>query len=135
MGVRGRGTMYCNAILWVLRGHGMMYCKYKKHSLKKQKPYFCNAKTYFLHAKNHTFATQKGGFWKPLSIVLCFSMIDCVRLKGGEHTPKAIFGMGKTSGKLLFKHLSVYAITRQHSFGGVVMLHLLHICYKVGIGN
>ena len=34
----------------------------KKHSLKKQKPYFCNAKTYFLHAKNHTFATQKGGF-------------------------------------------------------------------------
>jgi len=74
----------------------------KKHSLKKQKPYFCNAKTYFLHAKNHTFATQKGGFWKPLSIVLCFSMIDCVRLKGGEHTPKAIFGMCKTSGKLLF---------------------------------
>ena len=37
----------------------------KKHSLKKQKPYFCNAKTYFLHAKNHTFATQKGGFWNP----------------------------------------------------------------------
>ena len=71
----------------------------------------------------------------PLSIVLCFSMIGCVRLKGGKHTPKAIFGMCKTSGKLLFKHLSVYAITRQHFFGGVVMLHLLHICYKVGIGN
>ena len=67
--------------------------------------------------------------------MLCFSMIGSVRLKGDEHTPKAIFGMCKTSGKLLFKHLSVYAITRQHSFGGVVMLHLLHICYKVGIGN
>ena len=27
-----------------------------------QKPYFCNVKTPFLHAKNHTFARQKGGF-------------------------------------------------------------------------
>jgi len=28
-----------------------------------QKPYFCNVKTPFLHAKNHTFATQKPPFW------------------------------------------------------------------------
>ena len=28
-----------------------------------QKPTFCIAKTYFLYAKNHTFAMQKGGFW------------------------------------------------------------------------
>jgi hypothetical protein len=53
----------------VLQHHfvGVTWTRYgvlqnKKHSLKKQKPYFCNAKTYFLHAKNHTFATQKGGF-------------------------------------------------------------------------
>ena len=32
-----------------------------QHS-KKQKPYFCNSKTPFLHDKNHTFARQKPYF-------------------------------------------------------------------------
>ena len=50
-----------NAILGVF-GAWYDVLQNKKYSLKKQKPYFCNAKTYFLHAKNHTFATQKGGF-------------------------------------------------------------------------
>ena len=27
-------------------------------TFKKQKPYFCNAKTHFLHAKNHTFVLR-----------------------------------------------------------------------------
>jgi len=36
-------------------------------TFKKQKPYFCNTKTPFLHAKNHTFARQKPYF--------CFSLV------------------------------------------------------------
>ncbi|WP_455105579.1 hypothetical protein [Prevotella pallens] len=31
-------------------------------TFKKQKPYFCNSKTPFLHDKNHTFARQKPYF-------------------------------------------------------------------------
>ena len=31
-------------------------------TFKKQKPYFCNSKTPFLHDKNHTFARQKTYF-------------------------------------------------------------------------
>ncbi|WP_424785552.1 hypothetical protein [Prevotella pallens] len=31
-------------------------------TFKKQKPYFCNSKTPFLHDKNHTFAPQKPYF-------------------------------------------------------------------------
>ena len=31
-------------------------------TFEKQKPYFCNAKTHFLHAKNHTFTRQKPYF-------------------------------------------------------------------------
>ena len=36
-------------------------------TFKKQKPYFCNVKTPFLHDKNHTFVTQKPPF--------CFSLV------------------------------------------------------------
>ena len=37
--------------------------KLQQHNIQKQKPYFCNVKTPFLHAKNHTFATQKPYFY------------------------------------------------------------------------
>jgi len=55
VGVRGRGTMYCDAILGVFRGCGMMYCKTKNTLLKN---------------KNHTFAMQKPTFCTPKTILL-----------------------------------------------------------------
>jgi len=33
-----------------------------------QKGGFCNVKVWFLHAKNHTFAAQKGGFSQSIVI-------------------------------------------------------------------
>ena len=33
-----------------------------------QKGGFCNVKVWFLHAKNHTFAAQKGGFLQSIVI-------------------------------------------------------------------
>jgi hypothetical protein len=44
-----------------------------------QKGGFCNVKVWFLHAKNHTFAAQKGGFLQSIVIQIvtqyCFSHI------------------------------------------------------------
>ena len=48
-------TYTCNS-LWHNNIHRMP-------TFALQKPYFCNVKTPFLHAKNHTFATQKPPFW------------------------------------------------------------------------
>ena len=48
-------TYTCNS-LWHNNIHRMP-------TFAMQKPYFCNVKTPFLHAKNHTFATQKPPFW------------------------------------------------------------------------
>ncbi len=42
--------------------HEMRATNYNNITFKKQKPYFCNAKTPFLHAKNHTFTRQKPYF-------------------------------------------------------------------------
>ncbi len=47
--------------------------------LAMQKGGFCNVKVWFLHAKNHTFAAQKGGFSQSIVIQIvtqyCFSRI------------------------------------------------------------
>ena len=51
-------------------------------TFKKQKPYFYNVKTPFLHAKNHTFATQKGGF--------CFSIRNLRKREKAEKHKKTI---------------------------------------------
>ncbi len=44
-----------------------------------QKGVFCNVKVWFLHAKNHTFAAQKGGFSQSIVIQIvtqyCFSHV------------------------------------------------------------
>ena len=48
-------TYTCNS-LW----HNNIH---KMPTFALQKPYFCVIKTPFLHAKNHTFATQKPPFW------------------------------------------------------------------------
>ena len=87
MGVRGYGHdksdpygCWRSAILWLFTDMQIpKNCAYtytcnslwhnnihRTPTFAMQKPYFCNVKTPFLHAKNHTFARQKGGF--------CFSL-------------------------------------------------------------
>ena len=57
-------------------------------TFKKQKPYFCTAKTILLHAKNHTFARQKGGFYTPKNPFLFFVSITNTLLMCYEYSVK-----------------------------------------------
>ncbi|PIN27684.1 hypothetical protein CUC04_10040 [Prevotella intermedia] len=94
---------------------------------------FCIPKAAVLHGKSVGFALQKSRFHNVKAQLSFFKGIILTKRTIACRILLIIFCM-ETNGCLLsFVCLSVDAFARQKSFVGIVMLHFLHIGYKVGI--
>ncbi|APW32977.1 hypothetical protein BWX39_09720 [Prevotella intermedia ATCC 25611 = DSM 20706] len=94
---------------------------------------FCIPKAAVLHGKSVGFALQKSRFRNVKTQLSLFKGIILTKRTIASRILLIIF-YTETNGCLLcLAWLSVDAFARQKSFVGIVMLHFLHIGYKVGI--
>ena len=94
---------------------------------------FCIPKAALLHGKSVCFALQKSRFRNVKAQLSLFKGIILTKQTVACRILLIIFCMETNDCSLSFACLSVDAIARQKSFVGIVMLHFLHIGYKVGI--
>ena len=94
---------------------------------------FCVPKAAVLHGKSVCFALQKSRFRNVKAQLSLFKGIILTKRTIACRILPIIFCTETNDCSLCLVWLSVNAIARQKSFVGIVMLHFLHIGYKVGI--
>ncbi|RQE05020.1 hypothetical protein D2S45_04870 [Prevotella intermedia] len=94
---------------------------------------FCIPKAAVLHGKSVCFALQKSRFRNVKAQLSLFKGIILTKRTIACYSLPIIFCAETNDCSLSFACLSVDAFARQKTFVGIVMLHFLHICYKVGI--